>query len=58
MKKGITVNGKPKLFGIGTEDEIKAMVNRFVKRGMIKRARPLTDKEQQAIKDQMKLMGD
>ena len=58
MKKGISVNGKPKLFGIGTEDEIKAMVNRFVKRGMIQRARPLTDKEQQAIKDQMKLLGE
>ena len=58
MKNGVTSNGQPKLFGIGTEDEIKAMVDRFVKRGMIKRARPLTDKEQQFIKDQMKLMGE
>lgn len=58
MKNGVTSNGQPKLFGIGTEDEIKAMVNRFVKRGMVKRARPLNDKEQQYIKDAMAMMKD
>jgi len=58
VKKGITSNGQPKLFGIGTEDEIKAMVNRFVKRGMVKRARPLNDKEQQYIKDALAMMKD
>ena len=58
MKKGITSNGKPKLFGIGTEDEIKSLVDRFVARGKVKRARPLNDKEQQAIKDAMAMMKD
>ena len=58
MKKGITVDGKPKLFGIGTEDEIKAMVNRFVKRGMVNRARPLNDKEQEYILNAMAMMKD
>ena len=48
----------PKLYNIGTSDEIRALVDRFVARGKVKRARPLNDKEQQAIKDAMAMMKD
>lgn len=52
------MKSKPQIYNLGTEDEIKALVDRFVARGKVKRARPLNDKEQQAIKDAMALMKD
>lgn len=49
---------KPKIYNIGTEDEIRALVDRFVVKGKVKRSRPLNDSEQQAIKDAMAMMKD